>query len=51
MEAREDTMVSETHAPVSVVLFLFVTFLNILKLMLIHSSGLKNIEDIHNPTI
>lgn len=50
-EAREDVMVSETHAAVSVILFLFITFSNIVKLMLIHSSGLENIEDIHNPTI
>lgn len=43
MEAREDMTVSEICAPVSVVLFLFITFLNILRLMLIHSSGLGNI--------
>lgn len=51
MEAREDVMVSETPAPVSVVLFLLIKFLNIVKLTFIHRSILENIEDIHNPTI
>lgn len=43
VEAREDMTLSEICTPVSVVLFLSITFVNSLRLMLIHSSGLGNI--------